>query len=233
MKVSTGALARTRHAQHLTGNFRVWRAKNYHFGPFYTILSHFWPFWMCTFSKMMGNFKILAKALVNTSTSLLLCLKSYKKKVHQHRLLKTSSHLKSATQVWFVAFCTLQVHCNTTAHLAPHLNIYMSVICSSLGIFEIRSLSVHHIFCIHHVSKLTHHNHNAQCYQTRGLGARLGYFWLPRCSQQSLTATLLLLTVWPRNVLNRAPLWKNCQFPVNSGGFWTFSTSMSRFIVNW
>ena len=32
--------------------------------PLYTILTHFRPFWMGTFSKMTGNFKILAKALV-------------------------------------------------------------------------------------------------------------------------------------------------------------------------
>ena len=73
-----------------------------------------------------------------------------------------------------------------------------------------------------------------QCYQTRGLGAQLGYFWLPCCGQQSLTATFrLLLTSWPRNVLKSGTFVKNCQFLVNSGGFWTFSTSMSRFIVNW
>ena len=72
-----------------------------------------------------------------------------------------------------------------------------------------------------------------QCYHTRGLGAGLGYFWLPCRGQQSLTATSLLLTSWPRNVLKSGAFVKNCQFPDNSGGFWTFSTSMSRFIVNW
>ena len=68
-----------------------------------------------------------------------------------------------------------------------------------------------------------------QCYQTHCLGARLGYFWLPRRGQQSLTATSLLLGYFwlPGREMswNRAPLWKI----VNSGGFWTFSTSMNRF----
>ena len=36
----------------------------------------------------------------------------------------------------------------------------------------------------------------------------------------------LLFTSWPRNVFKSGVLVKNCQFPVNSGGFWTFSTSM-------
>ena len=38
--------------------------KNDHFGPFYTILALFKPFSMGTLSKMMGNIRILAKALI-------------------------------------------------------------------------------------------------------------------------------------------------------------------------
>ena len=45
-------------------NSRFRRAKKYQFEPFYTILAHFVPFWMVTLSKMMGNFKIVAKALM-------------------------------------------------------------------------------------------------------------------------------------------------------------------------
>ena len=43
----------------------------------------------------------------------------------------------------------------------------------------------------------------------------------------------LLLTSWLRNVLKSGAFVKNCQFPANSGGFWAFSMSMNRFIVNW
>ena len=55
-----------------------------------------------------------------------------------------------------------------------------------------------------------------QCYQTCGLGARLGYFWLSRHCQQSLTATLLLLGYFwlPGCEMswNRASLWKIVNF---------------------
>ena len=50
----------------LTGNFRFLRAKNDHFGPFYTILAHFGLFkttWTGTLSKMTGSFKMLAKVV--------------------------------------------------------------------------------------------------------------------------------------------------------------------------
>ena len=43
----------------------------------------------------------------------------------------------------------------------------------------------------------------------------------------------LLFSSWSRNVFKSGVFVKNCQFPVNSGEFWTFSTSVSRFIVNW
>ena len=50
----------------LMGNFRFWRAKKMpnldH--KSYNFLIHFGPFWMGTHSKMMGNFNILAKAMV-------------------------------------------------------------------------------------------------------------------------------------------------------------------------
>ena len=63
-------------------------------------------------------------------------------------------------------------------------------------------------------------SHNAQCYQTRDLGARLGYFWIPRRDFQSLNryfATfVLLLTYLPRNVLEIGRLCEklsiSCQF---------------------
>ena len=51
----------------LMGNFHFWCAKTTIFGPSYTILAHFEPFWMGTLSKMMGNFKILATALVQST----------------------------------------------------------------------------------------------------------------------------------------------------------------------
>ena len=55
-----------------------------------------------------------------------------------------------------------------------------------------------------------------QCYQTRDLGARLGYFWLSHRSQQSLAATSLHLGYFllPRREmsLNRASLWKIVNF---------------------
>ena len=73
-----------------------------------------------------------------------------------------------------------------------------------------------------------------QCYQTRGLGAWLGYFWLPGHGQQSLTATLLLLTSWPEMSWNRAPLWKIVNFLSIQGDFepfqlqWTDLSSIDR-----
>ena len=65
-----------------------------------------------------------------------------------------------------------------------------------------------------------------QCYQTCGLGARLGYFWPPQCGQQSLTATLLLLGYFwlPGREMswNRAPLWKIVNFLSIQGDFEPF-----------
>ena len=70
----------------LTGNFRFWRAKNDHFGPFYTI---FTSFRTGTFSKMTGNFKILAEALyvemvLIQESSLQLRCRSADRKSHHH-----------------------------------------------------------------------------------------------------------------------------------------------------
>ena len=52
----------------LTGNFLFWQAKNDQFGLFYIISAHFGPLLTIldghSFKKMMGNFRILAKALV-------------------------------------------------------------------------------------------------------------------------------------------------------------------------
>ena len=65
-----------------------------------------------------------------------------------------------------------------------------------------------------------------QCYQTRGLGTRLGYFWLPRRGQQSLTATSLLLGYFwlPGREMSwyRASLWKIVNFLSIRGDFEPF-----------
>ena len=65
-----------------------------------------------------------------------------------------------------------------------------------------------------------------QCYQTLGLGAQLGYFWLRRWGQQSLTATLLLLGYFwlPGREMswNQAPLWKIVNFLSIQGDFEPF-----------
>ena len=70
-------------------------------------------------------------------------------------------------------------------------------------------------------NKVWHIDH--QCYQTRGLGARLGYFWLWHSSQQSLTTTLLLLGYFwllgREMSWNRAPLWKIVNFLSIQGDF--------------
>ena len=51
--------------------------------------------------------------------------------------------------------------------------------------------------------------HWPQCYQTHGLGARLGYFWLLRYFWATFTS-------WPwKNVFKSDVFVKNCQFPVN------------------
>ena len=64
------------------------------------------------------------------------------------------------------------------------------------------------------------------CYQTRDLGARLGYFWLSHCDQQSLAATSLLLGYFllpgREMSLNRASLWKIVNFLSIRGNFEPF-----------
>ena len=52
----------------LTCSFHFWRATNNNFGAFYTILDHFMT---SSLSKMMGNFKILAKALPTSLSQVL------------------------------------------------------------------------------------------------------------------------------------------------------------------
>ena len=81
-------------------------------------------------------------------------------------------------------------------------------------------------FYISHGTSTVNTRFRRQCYQTRGLGARLGYFWLPRHVQQSLTATLLLLGYFwlPGREMswNRAPLWKIVNFLSIQGDFEPF-----------
>ena len=66
----------------------------------------------------------------------------------------------------------------------------------------------------------------SQCYQTRGLGTRLGYFWLSHHGQQSLAATSLLLGYFllpgREMSLNRASLWKIVNFLSIQGDFESF-----------
>ena len=67
---------------------------------------------------------------------------------------------------------------------------------------------------------------HVQCYQTRDLGARLGYFWLSHRDQQSLAATSLLLGYFllrgRKMSLNRASLWKIVNFLSIQGDFEPF-----------
>ena len=78
------------------------------------------------------------------------------------------------------------------------------------------------------IAHMSHHRvfqklfFSQQCYQTCDLRARLGYFWLPRRGKQSLTATLLLLTSWPRNVLKSGALRKIVNFLSIQGDFEPF-----------
>ena len=78
----------------LMDNFHFWRAKNDNFGPFTILahLDHLSPLWMGTFSKMMDNFKIVAKALcvwfVWQKRNMI--SENLKKKIHMMLLFKTN-----------------------------------------------------------------------------------------------------------------------------------------------